>query len=68
MISLKVQSLNRALEYASLQSHGLPRLYVDGRDPFWFMAVVLVRKSTLEELLKKSLNRLKETLKFLGLE
>lgn len=49
MISLKVQSLNRALEYASLQSHGLPRLYVDGRDPFWFMAVVLVRKSTLEE-------------------
>lgn len=46
---IKEESLDRALEAASLQTKGLPKRYTDGKDPFWIMAVVLVQKRNLEE-------------------
>lgn len=46
---IKEESLDRALESASLQTKGLPKRYTDGKDPFWIMAVVLVQKRNLEE-------------------
>ena len=46
---IKEESLDKALEAASLQAKGLPKRYTDGKDPFWIMAVVLVQKRNLEE-------------------
>lgn len=46
---IKEESLDRALEAASLQTKGLPKRYTDGKDPFWIMAVVLVQTRNLEE-------------------
>ena len=46
---IKEESLDKALEAASLQTKGLPKRYTDGKDPFWIMAVVLVQKRNLAE-------------------
>ena len=46
---IKEESLDKALEEASLQTKGLPKRYTGGKDPFWIVAVVLVQERNLEE-------------------
>ena len=49
MKSAKEISLENALRSAGLETIGLPPKYRKDKDPFWIMALVLVRKTSMEE-------------------
>lgn len=49
MKSAKEISLEHALRSAGLETIGLPPKYRKDKDPFWIMALVLVRKTSMEE-------------------
>ena len=49
MKSAKEISLENALRSAGLETIGLPPKYRKDKDTFWIMALVLVRKTSMEE-------------------